>query len=105
MKYIYFFIWLQFISIKIDDKAVWLSQTSNRITNLNNQIKYLNIKWANTLDEYYKKLARDLFSKAELLVVEQLNSKEMRANKTGKTLVKVDSYKTTQRLSQGVWLQ
>lgn len=106
------------------DKAAWLNQTSNRIANWNNQIKYFNIKRTNILDEAYKSLARDLFVKAELVVVEQLDSKEMRAikrtntglnrklakikpyrlmeliemraNKTGKTLVKVDSYKTSQ---------
>ncbi|CAH0417950.1 transposase [Periweissella ghanensis] len=106
------------------DKLIWLGVTSQRLIKLNQQIKYLNIKRTNILDEAYKKLARALFQATDLVVVEQLDSKEMRAvkrtntglnrklakikpyrlmeliemraNKSGKTLIRVDSYKTSQ---------
>ncbi|MCM0599083.1 RNA-guided endonuclease TnpB family protein [Periweissella fabalis] len=106
------------------DKLIWLQFNSQRLSKLNQQIKYLNIKRTNILNEAYKKLARALFQATDLVVVEQLDSKEMRAvkrtntglnrklakikpyrlmaliemtaNKTGKTLIRVDSYKTSQ---------
>ncbi|TYC50958.1 transposase, partial [Weissella muntiaci] len=106
------------------DKTTWLNGNSKRISTMNNQIRFLNIKRNNILDEEYKQLAHQLLDNNNVVVLENLDSKDMRsvkrtnkaanrklakvkpyalqsfitslANKTGKTLVKVDAYKTSQ---------
>lgn len=106
------------------DKTTWLNSNSKRISTMNNQIRFLNIKRNNILDEEYKQLAHQLLDNNNVVVLENLDSKDMRsvkrtnkaanrklakvkpyalqsfitslANKTGKTLVKVDAYKTSQ---------
>lgn len=93
---------------------------------LNQEKRKLHVKEVNIIDEYYKKLAILIFDTTDLLVIEDLDSKQMRkerlgamsrgfnkklalirpgrlaeimlnrANKIGKTLVKIDSYMTSQ---------
>ena len=106
------------------DKSVWLGQNSRRIAQMNEEIRCLNIKRENVLDEHYKQLAHVLMDDYDMVVIEDLNAKDMRskkrqvrsanrklamikpyrmahfiemlANRTGKTLIKVDAYKTSQ---------
>ena len=106
------------------DRSVWLGVKSRRIARMNDKIKYLNIKRENVLDEHYKQLAHILMDDYDVVVIEDLNSMNMRtkkrrtrninhklamikphrmtkfiemlANSTGKTLIKVDAYKTSQ---------
>ncbi|MFB9768915.1 RNA-guided endonuclease InsQ/TnpB family protein [Lactiplantibacillus modestisalitolerans] len=106
------------------DKSVWLGQNSRRITQINEKIRHLNIKRENVLDEHYKQLAHTLMDDYDVVVIEDLDAKNMRAkkrqarsanrklamlkpyrmaqfiemlaNRTGKTLIKVDAYKTSQ---------
>lgn len=106
------------------DKSVWLGQNSRRIARINEKIRRLNIKRENVLDEHYKQLAHTLMDDYDVVVIEDLDAKDMRAkkrqarnanrklamikpyrmaqfiemlaNRTGKTLIKVDAYKTSQ---------
>lgn len=106
------------------DKSTWLSQSSQRVTQMNEEIRHLNVKRTNILDEHYKQLAHVLIDDYDVVVIENLNVKDMRAkkrrarsanrklamikpyrmvqfiemlaNRTGKTLIKVDAYKTSQ---------
>ena len=106
------------------DKSVWLGQNSRRIARINEKIRHLNIKRENVLDEHYKHLAHVLIDDYDVIVIEDLDAKNMRskkrqarranhklamikpyrtaqfiemlANRTGKTLIKVDAYKTSQ---------
>lgn len=106
------------------DRAVWLGNSSRRISEMNNEIRRLNTKRVNILDEHYKQIAHLLIDDYDVIVIENLNVKDMRAkkrqarsanrklamikpyrmgqfiemlaNRTGKTLIKVDAYKTSQ---------
>lgn len=106
------------------DKSVWLGQSSRRIARMNDEIRRLNIKRENVLDEQYRQLAHVLMDDYDVVVIEDLDAKDMRAkkrqarsanrklamikpyrmaqliemlaNRTGKTLIKVDAYKTSQ---------
>lgn len=106
------------------DRYVWLGHSSRRISKMNNEIRRLNTKRVNILDEHYKQIAHLLIDDYDVIVIENLNVKDMRAkkrqahsanrklamikpyrmaqfiemlaNRTGKTLIKVDAYKTSQ---------
>ena len=110
------------------DLITWLSQKSQRITKLNEDIRYLSSKRSHILTEEYNRMAKELFTKNDLVAIENLNAKEMRkrnqinvkqnkaknrklakikpyemgrlliqmANRLGKTVILVDSYKTSQ---------
>ncbi|MCS8562612.1 RNA-guided endonuclease TnpB family protein [Weissella cibaria] len=106
------------------DKSVWLGKNSRRVAQMNDEIRRLNIKRENILDEHYKQLAHVLMNDYDVIVIEDLDAKDMRtkkrqarsanrklamikpyrmaqfiemlANRTGKTLIKVDAYKTSQ---------
>ena len=106
------------------DRSVWLGHSSRRISKMNNEIRRLNTKRVNILDEHYKQIAHLLIDDYDVIVIENLNVKDMRAkkrqarsanrklamikpyrmaqfiemlaNRTGKTLIKVDAYKTSQ---------
>lgn len=106
------------------DKSKWLAKASKRVAKMNLDIRRLNIKRLNVLDEHYKQLAHTLLDDYDVIIVENLNVKNMRAkkrnlrganrklatvkpfrmtqfiemlaNRTGKTLIKVDAYKTSQ---------
>ncbi|MBJ7649494.1 RNA-guided endonuclease TnpB family protein [Weissella confusa] len=106
------------------DRSIWLGKDSRRVVQMNEEIRYLNIKRKNILDEHYKQLAHVLMDDYDVIVIEDLNAKYMRAkkrqarsanrklamikpcrmaqfiemlaNRTGKTLIRVDAYKTSQ---------
>ena len=110
------------------DLITWLPQKSQRITKLNEDIRYLSSKRSHVLTEEYNRMAKELFTKNDLVAIENLNAKEMRkrnqinvnqnkaknrklakikpyemgrlliqmANRLGKTVILVDSYKTSQ---------
>lgn len=106
------------------DKSVWLGKNSRRVAQMTDEIRRLNIKHENVLDEHYKQLAHVLMDDYDVVVIEDLDAKDMRAktrqahsanrklamikpyrmaqfiemlaNRTGKTLIKVDAYKTSQ---------
>lgn len=106
------------------DRSIWLGQHSKRLNKLNNEIRRLNAKRENILDEHYKQIAHVLADDYDVIVVENLDAKNMRtkkrqarnanrklamikpyrmtqfiemlANRTGKTLIKIDAYKTSQ---------
>ena len=110
------------------DLITWLSQKSQRITKLNEDIRYLSSKRSHVLTAEYNRMAKELFTKNDLVAIENLNAKEMRkrnqinvkqnkaknrklakikpyemgrlliqmANRLGKTVILVDSYKTSQ---------
>lgn len=106
------------------DRYVWLGHSSRRISKMNNEIRRLNTKRVNILDEHYKQIAHLLIDDYDVIIIENLNVKNMRAkkrqarsanrklamikpyrmaqliemlaNRTGKTLIKVDAYKTSQ---------
>lgn len=106
------------------DRSVWLGYSSRRISEMNNEIRRLSTKRVNILDECYKQMAHVLMDDYDVIVIENLNVKNMRAkkrqarsanrklamikpyrmvqfiemlaNRTGKTLIKVDAYKTSQ---------
>lgn len=106
------------------DRYVWLGHSSRRISKMNNEIRRLNTKRVNILDEHYKQIAHLLIDNYDVIIIENLNVKDMRAkkrqarsanrklamikpyrmgqfiemlaNRTGKTLIKVDAYKTSQ---------
>lgn len=106
------------------DRLVWLGYSSRRISEMNNEIRRLSTKRVNILDECYKQMAHVLMDDYDVIVIENLNVKNMRAkkrqarsanrklamikpyrmvqfiemlaNRTGKTLIKVDAYKTSQ---------
>ena len=110
------------------DLITWLSQKSQRITKLNEDIRYLSSKRSHILTAEYNRMAKELFTKNDLVAIENLNAKEMRkrnqinvkqnkaknrklakikpyemgrlliqmANRLGKTVILVDSYKTSQ---------
>ena len=109
------------------DLITWLSQKSQRITKLNEDIRYLSSKRSHILTAEYNRMAKELFTKNDLVAIENLNAKEMRkrnqinvnqnkaknrklakikpyemgrlliqmANRLGKTVILVDSYKTS----------
>lgn len=106
------------------DKSTWLSHSSRRVTQMNEEIRQLNVKRTNILDEHYRQIAHTLIDDYNVVVIEKLDVKNMRAkkrqarsanrklamvkpyrmaqfiemlaNRTGKTLIKVDAYKTSQ---------
>ena len=110
------------------DLITWLPQKSQRITKLNEDIRYLSSKRSHVLTAEYNRMAKELFTKNDLVAIENLNAKEMRkrnqinvkqnkaknrklakikpyemgrlliqmANRLGKTVILVDSYKTSQ---------
>ena len=110
------------------DLITWLPQKSQRITKLNEDIRYLISKRSHVLTAEYNRMAKELFTKNDLVAIENLNAKEMRkrnqinvnqnkaknrklakikpyemgrlliqmANRLGKTVILVDSYKTSQ---------
>src|SRR5699024_7398103 len=111
------------------DLITWLPRNSKRIVRLNKEIRYLNSKRSRILTDEYNKMAKKLFSKNDLVAIENLDAKEMRkrkkesskfqnkaknrklakikpyemeqliiqmANRLGKTVILVDSYKTSQ---------
>lgn len=106
------------------DRSIWLGNSSRRISKMNNEIRRLSAKRVNILDEYYKHMAHTLIDDYDVVVIEKLDVKNMRAkkrqarsanrklamvkpyrmaqfiemlaNRTGKTLIKVDAYKTSQ---------
>lgn len=105
-------------------RSIWLNRQAQRIIKLTDEIRRLNIKRSNILDEHYKHLAHVLIDDYDVIVIEDLDAKNMRskkrqarranhklamikpyrtaqfiemlANRTGKTLIKVDAYKTSQ---------
>lgn len=110
------------------DLITWLSQKSQRITKLNEDIRYLSSKRSHVPTAEYKRMAKELFAENDLIAIENLNAKKMRkrnqinvkqnkaknrklakikpyemgrlliqmANRLGKTVILVDSYKTSQ---------
>lgn len=110
------------------DLITWLSQKSQRITKLNEDIRYLSSKRSHILTAEYNRMAKELFAENDLVAIENLNAKKMRkrnqinvkqnkaknrklakikpyemgrlliqmANRLGKTVILVDSYKTSQ---------
>lgn len=110
------------------DLITWLSQKSQRITKLNENIRYLSSKRSHVLTAEYNRMAKELFAENDLVAIENLNAREMRkqnqistkqnkaknrklakikpyemaqlliqmANRLGKTVILVDSYKTSQ---------
>lgn len=112
-----------------DILSAHLNKRCRRLADLNQQIRYYNVRRTNLLTEAYRKIAKQIFDDYDLLAIEQLDAKEMRreskalskagnhgknrhlakvkpyelaqlltqvANREGKTLLKVDSYKTSQ---------
>lgn len=105
-------------------RSIWLNRQAQRIIKLTDEIRRLNIKRSNILDEHYKYLAHVLIDDYDVIVIEDLDAKNMRskkrqarranhklamikpyrtaqfiemlADRTGKTLIKVDAYKTSQ---------
>ena len=105
-------------------RSIWLNRQAQRIIKLTDEIRRLNIKRSNILDEHYKHLAHVLIDDYDVIVIENLDAKNMRskkrqarranhklamikpyrtaqfiemlADRTGKTLIKVDAYKTSQ---------
>ena len=63
------------------DRAKWLAQTSKRVAKMNLEIRRLNIKRQNVLDEHYKQLAHTLLDDYDVIIIENLNAKNMRAKK------------------------
>lgn len=110
------------------DLITWLSQKSQRITKLNENIRYLSSKRSHILTAEYNRMAKELFAENDLVAIENLNARKMRkqnqistkqnkaknrklakikpyemaqlliqmANRLGKTVILVDSYKTSQ---------
>lgn len=51
------------------DKSIWLGKDSRRVVQMNEEIRYLNIKRKNILDEHYKQLAHVLMDDYDVIVI------------------------------------
>ena len=51
------------------DRSIWLGKDSRRVVQMNEEIRYLNIKRKNILDEPYKQLAHVLMDDYDVIVI------------------------------------
>ena len=56
-------------------------KNSRRVDQMNDEIRRLNIKHENILDEHYKQLAHVLMDDYDVIVIEDLDTKDMQAKK------------------------
>jgi putative transposase len=102
--------------------STWLGVQSKRMIGLRKECSKLFAKRSNVLDEHYKQIANELIADNEAVIIEDLDSKQMRKekgkrlnhklalikpyrlsqfiegaiNRKNKTLIKIDPYKTSQ---------